>query len=91
MKPKRTPQEQYDSLNKTRNRINRVSLCIMPLWCACLWVFALMEHHPLWAALVVLALSVCVFMLRIVFSIFSVKLCKLKETDGALCDNGELS
>ena len=46
MKTKRTPQEQYDSLNKTHKRIGRVLLCIMTPWCAFMWVFALLEYRP---------------------------------------------
>lgn len=90
MKPKRTPQEQYDSLNKTCKRVNRGLLCIMPPWCAFMWVFALLEYRPFWASLVVLALSVCVFTLSIGFSVLSVKLRKLKKLiDGAPRGNAE--
>ena len=79
MKTKRTPQEQYDSLNKTHKRIGRVLLCIMTPWCAFMWAFALLEYRPLWLSLVVFFLSVHAFTLNIGFSVFSVKLRKLKK------------
>lgn len=79
MKKQRTPQEQYDRLNKMYKKISIASLFIMPLFCAGMMVFAFMENHPLWASLVVLAISVCGFVLSIVSSICSVKLRKLKK------------
>ena len=79
MKPKRTPQEQYDSLNKAHKRMYRILLCIMVPWCAFMWVFALLEYRPFWASLVVLVTSVCVFVLNIVSGICSIKLRELKK------------
>ena len=86
MKKQRTPQEQYDRLNKTHKRIGCEMLFIMPLFSAFMLAFALLEYRPLWLSLVVLALSVCAFILNIGFS---VKLRKLKKLiDGAPRDNG---
>ena len=79
----RTPQQQYGRLNKLHRASKKVCLCIMPPWCALMLVLSLLASRPLWLLIVALAITVCVVVSGIVYSVFSEKLRRLKkEIDG---------